>query len=158
MYKGKIHDAALKQIYDLANCTQSTLEIKVRSVQEQLNSFDCDLISVAFLVDALDGNNDIGQNHNAEEMRFHFQICLKNELFSPFPRNTERSKVFAPRTLSVDVYCICRRPCFESDGEEDREVFMANCSKCNEWYHCKCVTISENIFENSRLDWVCPCC
>ena len=74
MYKGKIHDAALKQIYDLANCTQSTLEIKVRSVQEQLNSFDCDLISVAFLVDALDGNNDIGQNHNAEEMRFHFQI------------------------------------------------------------------------------------
>ena len=28
----------------------------------------------------------------------------------------------------------------------------ANCSKCNEWYHLKCLTIPENAFENSRLD------
>ena len=62
-YKGKINKVALKQICDLVNCTESTLEIKVRSVLQQLNSFDCCAFSVAFLVDALDGNNDISKKY-----------------------------------------------------------------------------------------------
>ena len=158
MYKGKIHDVALKQICDLANCTESTLEIKVRSVQQQLNSLDCGVFSVALLVDVLDGNNDICQNYNAEKMRFHFLTCLKNEVFIPFPRSRKRSKVCASAILFVDVYCICPRPLFEYEVEEDPKIFMANCSKCNEWYHHKCVTFPEKSFENSRLDWVCPHC
>ena len=79
MHKGKIHDAALKQICDLAKCTKSSLEIKARSVQQQSNSFDCGLFSVALLVDSLDGNNNISQNYNVEKMRFHFLTCLKME-------------------------------------------------------------------------------
>ena len=102
--------------------------------------------------------NDIGQNYNAEKMRFHFLTCLKDEVFSPFPRSTERSKVCASAILFVDVYCICRKPFFEFEVEEDPKMFMANCSKCNEWYHQKCVTIPENIFENRRLEWICPHC
>ena len=154
----KIQDVALKQICDLANCTERTLEIKVRSVQQQLNFLDCGVFSVAFLVNTFDGNNDIGQNYNAEEMRFHFLTCLKNGVFIPFPRSTKRGKVCASAILFVDVYWICCRPFFEYEVEEDRRMFMANCSKCNEWYHRKCVTIPEKICENSRLDWVCPHC
>ena len=60
--------------------------------------------------------------------------------------------------MFVDVYYICRRPFFEYEVEQDLKIFMANCSKCNKWYHQKCVIISENIFENSRLDWVCLLC
>ena len=116
------------------------------------------MVSAAFLVNALDSNNDIGQNYNAEKMRFHFLTCLKNEVFSPFPRSTKRSKVFAPTLLFVDVYCICRRPFFKCEVEEDPKVFIANCSKCNEWYHRKCVRIPDNIFENNRLGWTCPYC
>ena len=91
-------------------------------------------------------------------MRFHFLTCLKNGVFSPFPRRTERSKVCASTILFVNVCNICRRPFFEYEVEEDPKVFMANYCKCNEWYHLKCVTIPKNIFENSRLDWVCPYC
>ena len=91
-------------------------------------------------------------------MRFHFLTCLKNEVFSLFPRGTERSKVCASAILFVDVHCICRRPFSEYEVEEDPKMFMANCSKCNELYHCKCVTIPEKDFENNRLDWVCPHC
>ena len=127
-------------------------------MQQQVNSIDCGVFSVALLVDALDGNNDIGQNYNVEKTKFYFSTCLKNGVFSPFPRSTERSKVCASTILFVDVYCICRTPFFEYEVEEDPKMFMANCSKCNEWYHCKCVTIPKNIFENSRLDWVCPYC
>ena len=158
MYKRKILDVALKKLCDLANCTESALEIKVRSLQQQLNSFDCGVFSVAFLIDALDGNNDIGQNYNDKEMRFHFLICLLNKVFSPFPKSTERSKVCASKILFVDVYYICRRPFFEYEVEEHPKMFMAKCRKCSEWYHRKCVTIPGNIFENSRLDWVFPYC
>ena len=132
--------------------------MKIRSVKQKLNSINSGVFSVAFLLDALDGNNDIRQNYNAEEMRFHLPTCFKNEVFSPFPRSTERSKVCAPTILFFDIYCICRRPFFEYEVEEDPKMFMANCSKCNEWYHCKSVTIPENIFENSRLHWVCAYC
>ena len=104
--KGKVHDVAIKQICDLANTTESDLEIKVCSVQQQLNSFDCGVFSVAFLVDALDANNDIGQHCNAEKMRFHCRTCLTNEVFSPFPKSVKRSKVCASTTLFVDVCCI----------------------------------------------------
>ena len=124
MKKWKIHDVALKQICDLVNCTESTLEIKVRSVMQQLNSFDCCVFSVAFLVDALDGNNDIGRNYNAEKMRFHFRTCLKNEFCCPFPRSAKRSKVCASTILFVDVYCICHWPFFEYEVEEDPKMFM----------------------------------
>ena len=77
MYKRKIQVVALKQICDLANCTESTLEIKVRSVQQQLHSFDCGVFSVAFLADARDGNNDIGQNYNAEEEVSFFNVLIE---------------------------------------------------------------------------------
>ena len=59
-------------------------------------------------------------------MRFHFLTCLKNGVFSPFPRTTERSKVCASTRLFVDVYCICRRPFFEYEEEEDPKMSMAN--------------------------------
>ena len=127
-------------------------------MQKQANSFECGVFSVAIVVDALDGNNDIGQNYNVKKVRFHFLTCLKNGGFSPFPRGTEKSKVCASTILFVDVYCICCRPFFEYEVDEDRKMLMANFSKCNEWYHGKCVTIPKNIFENSRLDWVCPYC
>ena len=70
---------------------------------QQLNSFDCAVFSVAFLVNALDGNNDIGQNYNVEKMRFGFLTCLKNGVLSPFPRSAERSKVCASTILFADV-------------------------------------------------------
>ena len=62
-------------------------------------------------------------------MRFHFLTCLKNEVFSRFPRSTKRSKVCALAILFVDVYCICRRPFFENEVEEDPKMFMGNCRK-----------------------------
>ena len=58
----------------------------------QQHYIDYGVFSVAFYVDALDGYNDIGQHNNAEKMRFCFLTCLKNEVFSPFPRSTEGSK------------------------------------------------------------------
>ena len=76
------------------------------------------MFSVAFLIDALDGNNGIGQNCSDKEMRFHFLICLLNKVFSPFPKSTERSKVCASTILFVDVYYTCRRPFFEYEVEE----------------------------------------
>ena len=45
-----------------------------------------------------------------------------------------------------------------SNMTQNPKMFMANCSKFNEWYHRKCVTTLENIFENSKLNWVCPHC
>lgn len=47
--------------------------------------------SVAFLVDSLDDNNVMAEHYNADKMRFCFLICLKNEVFSPFPRTKKKN-------------------------------------------------------------------
>ena len=91
-------------------------------------------------------------------MGFHFLTCLRNEVFGPITRNTKRSQVCASAILFGDVYCICCRPFFEYELEQHPKMFMANCSECNVSYHQKCITIPENNFENSRLNWLCPHC
>lgn len=127
LHKAKLHNLGLKIICDVANCTESTLEVEVRSVQQQLNSFDCGVFSVAFLLDVLDGNNE-KTNYNSEKMRCHFLSSLKNTFFSPFPKSTNRSKVCASTILIADVYCICHWPFFEYEIEQEPEMFMANSS------------------------------
>ena len=103
-------------------------------MQQQLKSFDFDAFSVAFYVDALVDNNDIGQHSNAEKMRFHFLTCLKNEVFKPFSRSTKRSKACTSSIYFVDIFCICHRPLMkksmkiEYEEEQDLKMFMANWS------------------------------
>ena len=115
-----------KSVTQLAE--QNLLQSKVCSVQQQLKSFDFGAFSVAFYVDALVDNNDIGQHSNAEKMRFHFLTCLKNEVFKPFSRSTKRSKACTSSIYFVDIFCICHRPLFEYEEEQDLKMFMANWS------------------------------
>ncbi|KAF9909659.1 hypothetical protein BX616_011108 [Lobosporangium transversale] len=47
-------------------------------------------------------------------------------------KKSGRRKVGRPKTVSKDVYCICREP---YDGVE----FMVACDRCEEWFHGRCI-------------------
>eukprot|EP01087_Luapelamoeba_hula_P001259 TRINITY_DN109_c1_g1_i1.p1 TRINITY_DN109_c1_g1~~TRINITY_DN109_c1_g1_i1.p1 ORF type:complete len:695 (-),score=76.40 TRINITY_DN109_c1_g1_i1:59-2143(-) len=77
-------------------------------------------------------------------------------------QRTKRQRTEVPASSSEDeddeesedgieqVYCICRRP-------YSAEVFMIACDECDEWYHGKCVDITER--KAKKLDtYVCPSC
>ncbi|KAG0047748.1 hypothetical protein BGZ83_007249 [Gryganskiella cystojenkinii] len=48
------------------------------------------------------------------------------------PKSGSARKVGRPKTVSKDVYCICRGP---YDGVE----FMIACDRCEEWFHGRCI-------------------
>ena len=45
-----------------------------------------------------------------------------------------------------EVFCICKDVFFEENVEKEPENFMAECSKCGEWYRRKCEVIPKEVF------------
>ena len=52
---------------------------------------------------------------------------------------------------TVEVYCTCRMP--QIDG-----VGMVECTGCGECFHLACVTVPDEVLDNTRLAWFCPTC
>ncbi|KAF9932116.1 hypothetical protein FBU30_008930 [Linnemannia zychae] len=59
-------------------------------------------------------------------------------------------KVGRPKTVSKDVYCICREP---YDGEE----FMIACDRCEEWFHGRCIGMKPQEAKKSN-HYYCDTC
>ena len=57
-----------------------------------------------------------------------------------------------------EVFCICRDVFSEEDVEKEPENFMAECSKCGEWYHRKCEVIPKEVFVKPNTTWECSFC
>ena len=49
----------------------------------------------------------------------------------------------------MDVFCICRWNFDDSDPKEDKSLFMACCSACEEWFDQKCVEMKGKCFWTS---------
>ena len=51
---------------------------------------------------------------------------------------------------SVQLYCRCRIPFFNSDPDVDKGLFMATCAACYERFHKKCERINALAFKNEE--------
>ncbi|XP_075882902.1 CXXC-type zinc finger protein 1a isoform X2 [Nelusetta ayraudi] len=55
----------------------------------------------------------------------------------------------AMHTPTAPVYCLCRKP--------DINCFMIGCDCCAEWFHGRCIGVSEKAAKSIRV-WYCPSC
>ena len=148
----------MKQICDLAHCSESVLGIILPSVQQQPNGVDCSVLAIAFAVDILNGFAETGKRFDVGKMRSHLLKCLEEEEFTLFPRSHKHTKLSKGHIIYVDIYCICRSPFYEEDSERDENLFMAECVKCGEWYHKICLGIPSRVFTNVKVEWKCMRC
>ena len=63
----------MKQICDLAHCSESVLGIILPSVQQQPNCVDCGVFAIAFAVDILNGFAEIGKRFDVGKIRSHLE-------------------------------------------------------------------------------------
>ena len=105
----------MKQICDLAHCSESVLGIILPSVQQQPNGVDCSVLAIAFAVDILNGFAETGKRFDVEKMRSHLFKCLEEEDFTLFPRSHKHTKLSKGYIIYVDIYCICRSPFYGED-------------------------------------------
>ena len=138
----------MKQICDLAHCSESVLGIILPSVQQQPNGVDCSVLAIAFAVDILNGFAETGKRFDVGKMRSHLLKCLEEEEFTLFPRSHKHTKLSKGHIIYVDIYCICRSPFYEEDSERDENLFMAECVKYGDRYHKICLGIPSRVFKN----------
>ena len=76
----------LAQIYN-------SRKINLPNVQQQLNSVDCGVFAIAFLVMFCEnGFTSITETvFDTQNMREHFASCLENNFFVPFPKKGKKS-------------------------------------------------------------------
>ena len=86
-------------------------------------------------------------------MRAHLHSCFESNNPSPQPfPSSNRQKVptsFIKKTMVVLVFCHCRLP---------EEGNMIECCQCAEWFHEKCETVDQQVWEKEEIDWVCKEC
>ena len=148
----------MKQICDLAHCSESLLGIILPSVLQQPNGVDCGVFAIAFAAYILNAFAKIRKRFDIGKMRSHLLKCLEEEEFTLFPRSHKDTKLSKGRIIYVDIYCICRSPFYAEDPERDENLFMAECVKCGEWYHKICLGIPSRVFTNVKVEWKCMRC
>ena len=72
----------MKQICDLAHCSESISGIILSCVQQQLIGVDCSLFAIAFAVDILNRLGETRKCFDVGTVRSHLLKCLEEEEFT----------------------------------------------------------------------------
>ena len=136
----------LSQIYQGAKkewCPES----ETMPVQQQANTRDCGVYSIAYAYHAALGDDLTELHFDPVQMRRHLIHCFTSEEFSPFPvKEGQPSRRCIEKDIFIPLYCICSMP--ESYDKE-----MIQCDLCEQWYHFRCVKIRKD-----PGNWTCPRC
>ena len=93
----------MKQISDLAHCSESVLGIIISSVQQQPIGVDCGVFAIAFAVDIFNGFAETGKRFDVGKMRSHLLKCLEEEEFTLFLRSHKHTKLSKGCIIYVDI-------------------------------------------------------
>ena len=159
-YHGKISSSVQKQTASILRTSVDKIIFSVQSVQQQMNTSDCGVFAIAFLVELLFDGDPTTVMFDVGKMRSYLHCCLRSRKFDhPFPKVEGEHEHNLPCKLLIEipVYCVCRMPYFESD-DEVRELQMAECDRCHQWYHRSCISVPDYVFKQKNRFWFCSKC
>ena len=141
----------LCQLY--ATDQTKNMSISIPSVQQQLNSSDCGLFSIAFVTELLHSNYALNTNvrFQISQLRPHLIKCLEKGKLDPFPKIAKMPKMPSnDKEVRITVYCHCKLP-----GCIDNLISCENkkCSNITKWFHVECVDKT-----NANEKWCCDVC
>ena len=117
-------------------------------VEKQSNGSDCGVLAIAYTFDICSGFDPCQVRFDYRTIWQHLSVCLERCQFSRFPVCGERKSATVKSSKTLDLHCSCRMP--EQPGDE-----MAECDKCDVWYHRHCIDIFSEVFE---VSWQCKAC
>lgn len=114
----------------------------------QENQTDCGLFAIAFAVSLCFGHHPEAFWYT--NLREHLTRCFEAKRISQFPVEFVHRSTLTRKLEMLPVYCICRLP--EGDG------LMVQCDQCFDWFHSTCVSVPQDVLDNSDQHWACPDC
>ena len=142
--------SAIQQICNLLHTKEVKLTVRMRDMQMQHGTSDCGLFSIACAVCLCQGEDPCRFSWTQELMRQHLTNCLSTQRMSSFPGNSRKVSAKIKRTIHIPVFCSCRMP--------ENKMGMAQCTRCEEWFHKKCQNIPRAVFLKSIATWFCKEC
>ena len=150
---GKVSPHIIKQIAALLHCRAPYFTIRVTSSQLQEGSSDCALFAIASATSLCNGESPNSIRWDQKLMRANLLKSFEQGKMKPFPgwelhdRRIEEEEVV--KEQKIKVYCSCRMP-------QDRKK-MAQCVKCNDWFHQTCENIAASVFRKKE-PFTCSSC
>ena len=129
----------------------SKLIIQVVNVSIQEGGTNCGLHAIAMAMDLCNNVDPFTVFYVKHQMRKHLCCCFEEGLLSPFQSLPIERKARVLKTLTFNLYCVCRQP---ERGQ------MACCDECDTWYHPGCIYIPQEVVEDGEdlIPWSCPSC
>ena len=127
-------------VANLFNIEHQSLTLNIMNVVKQRGAIDCGLYAVAYAEILCREQDPCNIVLNQALMRKHVLRCLQERRIKEFPvlcNRTIHHQVV--RSFKVSLYCSCRST--HQPGES-----MLQCDGCTEWYHQRCLKLSEAAF------------
>lgn len=148
-----ISSDTVNQICNIVHSQKKSVTIEIMDVLKQRGSNDCGLYALAFATSLCLGELPTDRRYSQGDMREHLKSIFEhnNPCPQPFP-SSNRQKIptsNTKKTMVIPIFCYCRMP---------EEGNMIECCQCSEWYHQKCETVDQEVWEKEEIDWVCKKC
>ncbi len=149
----KVTPNIIKQISLFLHCWAPYFTIRIISAQLQQGGSDCALFAIATATCLCHGESPNSILWDQKLMRAHLLKSFEQGKMLPFPgRALQDWKIgteVVVKDQKVRVYCSCRMP--------NNRKKMAQCSKCDDWFHQSCENIADAVFRR-KAPFVCNSC
>ena len=143
LFYGKLRDHVKMQVCNTFKCSGKELTIHKKACQQQTNGVDCGVFAVVNMFHISTGRTKIREY----EMRDHLLPCIKSGHFQKFERSDSSDIVFCKiKEIKFQIFCYCRFT-WAWYLSKDKDLDMACCNSCKDWYHRKCENIPDIVFD-----------
>ena len=137
-------------IANLLKTNSICITIHIMPVQQQLNSADCSVFTVAFDISLLFGKDPVQETYDPSSVTSHLIKRLRNKRFTSFPISASEVERCSKRLGSISLLRVCRIPYFPGDNAVMNWQLLL-CTKCGFQFHRGCGNELNNLFK-------CPSC
>lgn len=149
-----VHESTVVQVSSLLreDCSSDEVTFHLRSFQQQKSGTrTCGFYAAAAALSCCLKCDPTGHLYDDTLLASHFQNCMLTDTFKQFPRIGCNKRKEILRQASKR-HCICHNP---SSGE----MLLCSSPHCFNWYHAKCLEITEETIRKMRkVPWFGPCC
>ena len=132
------------------------LKANVMRVQQQTNSVDCGILAMAFLI--LFDEDPKTQRFDEKLLQESLLQMLAEQCIRCFQTTENNVVKCKSKSISLDLYCSCRQPCFSKDAIVENKQIAFRLWLVSEMVLSNVRTLPQEIFEDGSIEWNCLSC
>jgi PHD-finger len=135
--------------YRSSSIDNITIQVRVYDNQPPSSRL-CGYYAMAAAIAICNNIDPTGVTYHVSTLVSTVNEGLKSGILTVVPPASSRRKYVIRNSHYKKLYCVCSKPW--------QDLQMVECSKCNNWYHTKCVSVSIPQLKRLSMLWLCAQC